>query len=138
MVDEWVKATTKVTGNSSIFSEKYYIICLKFFSIFLKKLRCFELAVSEATPESMNPSVLDEEEGLPSPPLDDLAFLNPHAMSLELSEVCKSHFSIIKEDEGHLRLLHIPYVPSFCVEQNVAVFVQLTSKLVVQSCHVML
>ncbi|XP_076958187.1 putative mediator of RNA polymerase II transcription subunit 26b [Bidens hawaiensis] len=55
MVDEFVKATTKIT-------------------------------VSEDTPESMNPSVLDEEEGLPSPPLDDLAFLNPHSMSLEFSE----------------------------------------------------
>lgn len=42
--------------------------------------------VSEATPESINPSVLDEEEGLPSPPLDDLTFLYPHG-SLELSEV---------------------------------------------------
>ncbi|MFS7904442.1 putative transcription regulator IWS1 family [Helianthus anomalus] len=56
MVDEWVNATSKIT-------------------------------VSENTPESMNPSVVDEEEeGLPSPPLDDLAFLNPHSMSLELSE----------------------------------------------------
>ncbi|KAI3830281.1 hypothetical protein L1987_04419 [Smallanthus sonchifolius] len=56
MVDEWVNATTKIT-------------------------------VSENTPESINPSVVDEEEeGLPSPPLDDLAFLNPHSMSLELSE----------------------------------------------------
>ncbi|KAI3667102.1 hypothetical protein L6452_42148 [Arctium lappa] len=45
-----------------------------------------KIAVSEATPESMNPSVLDEEDGLPSPPLDDLSFLNPHSMSLELSE----------------------------------------------------
>ncbi|KAJ9544064.1 hypothetical protein OSB04_023771 [Centaurea solstitialis] len=45
-----------------------------------------KIAVSDATPESMNPSVLDEEEGLPSPPLDDLSFLNPHSMSLELSE----------------------------------------------------
>lgn len=43
-------------------------------------------AVSEATPESLNPSVLDEEEeGLPSPPLDDLAFFYPQT-SLELSE----------------------------------------------------
>ncbi|KAK9057769.1 hypothetical protein SSX86_022607 [Deinandra increscens subsp. villosa] len=56
MVDEWVNATTKIT-------------------------------VSENTPESTNPSVdEEEEEGLPSPPLDDLAFLNPHSMSLELSE----------------------------------------------------
>ncbi|KAJ0477240.1 putative transcription regulator IWS1 family [Helianthus annuus] len=45
-----------------------------------------KMTVSENTPESMNPSVLDEEEGLPSPPLDDLAFLNPHSISLELSE----------------------------------------------------
>ncbi|KAI7739304.1 hypothetical protein M8C21_026639 [Ambrosia artemisiifolia] len=45
-----------------------------------------KITVSENTPESMNPSVVDEEEGLPSPPLDDLAFLNPHSMSLELSE----------------------------------------------------
>lgn len=45
-----------------------------------------KLPVSEATPDSMNPSVLDEEDGLPSPPLDDLAFLNPHSMSLELSQ----------------------------------------------------
>ncbi|KAL8213712.1 hypothetical protein R6Q57_003161 [Mikania cordata] len=45
-----------------------------------------KMTVSENTPESINPSVLDEEEGLPSPPLDDLAFLNPHSMSLELSE----------------------------------------------------
>ncbi|XP_076958014.1 putative mediator of RNA polymerase II transcription subunit 26b [Bidens hawaiensis] len=55
MVDEWVKATAKMT-------------------------------VSENTPESMNPSVLDEEEGLPSPPLDDLGFLNPHSLSLDLTE----------------------------------------------------
>ncbi|KAI7734843.1 hypothetical protein M8C21_025471, partial [Ambrosia artemisiifolia] len=45
-----------------------------------------KMTVSENTPESMNPSVLDEEEGLPSPPLDDIAFLNPHSISLELSE----------------------------------------------------
>ncbi|XP_071716262.1 probable mediator of RNA polymerase II transcription subunit 26b [Rutidosis leptorrhynchoides] len=55
MVDEWVRATEKAVA-------------------------------SEATPDSLNPSVLDEEEeGLPSPPLDDLAFIYPH-MSMELSE----------------------------------------------------
>ncbi|GKA44171.1 chaperonin CPN60-like protein 1, mitochondrial [Tanacetum coccineum] len=31
----------------------------------------------EATPESLHPSVLDEVEVLPSPPLDDLAFFEP-------------------------------------------------------------
>ncbi|MFS7938559.1 putative transcription regulator IWS1 family [Helianthus anomalus] len=49
-----------------------------------------KITVSENTPESMNPSVVDVEEGLPSPPLDDLAFLNPHSMSLELSEIQKN------------------------------------------------
>ncbi|GKD57135.1 hypothetical protein Tco_1290522, partial [Tanacetum coccineum] len=37
--------------------------------------------------ESRNPSVLNEEECLPSPSLDDLAFLNPHSMSLDLFDV---------------------------------------------------
>ncbi|GJY45938.1 hypothetical protein Tco_0435001 [Tanacetum coccineum] len=36
--------------------------------------------------ESRNPYVLDEEEGLPSPPVDYLAFLNPYSMSLDLSK----------------------------------------------------
>nr|GEX98212.1 probable mediator of RNA polymerase II transcription subunit 26b [Tanacetum cinerariifolium] len=31
----------------------------------------------EATPESLHPSILDEEEVLRSPPLDDLAFFEP-------------------------------------------------------------
>ncbi|THG14822.1 hypothetical protein TEA_018677 [Camellia sinensis var. sinensis] len=30
------------------------------------------VAVEEGTPESVNPSVIDEEEGLPSPPMDDV------------------------------------------------------------------
>ncbi|KAK3028001.1 hypothetical protein RJ639_039091 [Escallonia herrerae] len=37
---------------------------------------------TESTPESVNPSVLDEEEGLPSPPLDDLAFFATSTMEL--------------------------------------------------------
>ncbi|KAI3804142.1 hypothetical protein L1987_32314 [Smallanthus sonchifolius] len=59
---------------------------LRLMSISVETLKSMERYVSENTPESINPSVLDEEEGLPSPPLDDLAFLNPHSMSLELSE----------------------------------------------------
>ncbi|GJV51045.1 hypothetical protein Tco_1446786 [Tanacetum coccineum] len=44
-----------------------------------------EIIVSDAISESINSAVLNEvEEGLPSLPLDDLAFLYPHA-SLELS-----------------------------------------------------
>nr|GEX55864.1 reverse transcriptase domain-containing protein [Tanacetum cinerariifolium] len=34
--------------------------------------------------ESRNPYVLDEEEGLRLPPVDDLTFLNPYSMSLDL------------------------------------------------------
>ncbi|XP_047333558.1 probable mediator of RNA polymerase II transcription subunit 26b [Impatiens glandulifera] len=59
MVDEWVKVTTDL--------------------------------VAEATPESGNPSVVneveeEEEEGLPSPPLDDLAFIDTHTTTMELSK----------------------------------------------------
>ncbi|KAK8477645.1 hypothetical protein V6N13_042829 [Hibiscus sabdariffa] len=45
-------------------------------------------AISEGTPESMNPSVVDElvEEGLPSPPLDEGAFFAAQPTSMELSQ----------------------------------------------------
>ncbi|KAG5055008.1 hypothetical protein GLYMA_03G124700v4 [Glycine max] len=60
MVDEWVKATTTtaITGSE------------------------------EGTPDSVNPSVVDddEEEGLPSPPLDEGAFFVTQAGSMELSQ----------------------------------------------------
>ena len=45
----------------------------------------------EGTPESVNPSVVDEEEeveeGLPSPPLDVGAFFATQPTSMELSQV---------------------------------------------------
>ncbi|XLR48762.1 hypothetical protein S83_033422 [Arachis hypogaea] len=41
---------------------------------------------SEGTPDSVNPSVVDEEEGLPSPPLDEGAFLVASTGSIELSQ----------------------------------------------------
>ncbi|GKA34681.1 hypothetical protein Tco_0721110 [Tanacetum coccineum] len=47
----------------------------------------------------MNPSLLDEEEALPSPPLDNLAFLNPHLMSLELFK----KFLDVMDDYGNPR-----------------------------------
>lgn len=56
LVDEWVNATAAFTGT-------------------------------ESTPESVKPSVVDqEEEGLPSPPLDDLAFFSAQTTSIELSQ----------------------------------------------------
>ncbi|KAL4394206.1 hypothetical protein S245_004933 [Arachis hypogaea] len=55
MVDEWVKATTPITG-------------------------------SEGTPDSVKPSTVDEEEGLPSPPMDEGAFFATQAGSMELSQ----------------------------------------------------
>jgi hypothetical protein len=43
---------------------------------------------AEGTPDSANPSVVDEdEEGLPSPPLDEGAFFATQPTSMELSEV---------------------------------------------------
>ncbi|XP_062166629.1 probable mediator of RNA polymerase II transcription subunit 26b [Alnus glutinosa] len=44
------------------------------------------IAVAEGTPDSVNPSVVDEEEGLPSPPLDDGVFFATQPTSMELSE----------------------------------------------------
>ncbi|KAF9597805.1 hypothetical protein IFM89_021890 [Coptis chinensis] len=50
----------------------------------------------EGTPESMNPSVV--EEGLPSPPLDEGVFLATPTTSLELSRFFES-----MDDDGNLR-----------------------------------
>ncbi|KAE9599747.1 hypothetical protein Lal_00046344 [Lupinus albus] len=59
LVDEWVRATTTTT----------------------------DIAASEGTPDSVNPSVVDdEEEGLPSPPMDEGAFFVAQAGSIELSQ----------------------------------------------------
>ncbi|KAM3288494.1 putative mediator of RNA polymerase II transcription subunit 26b isoform X1 [Capsicum chacoense] len=56
LVDEWVNATAAFTGT-------------------------------ESSPESMKASVVDqEEEGLPSPPLDDLAFFSAQTTSMELGQ----------------------------------------------------
>ncbi|KAH9738845.1 putative mediator of RNA polymerase II transcription subunit 26b [Citrus sinensis] len=43
-------------------------------------------AIAEGTPDSVNPSVVDEEEGLPSPPLDELAFFTGPSAGIELSQ----------------------------------------------------
>ncbi|KAG5234146.1 mediator of RNA polymerase II transcription [Salix suchowensis] len=42
---------------------------------------------NEGTPDSVNPSVVDEEEGLPSPPLDEGALFATQPTSLELLQV---------------------------------------------------
>ncbi|EXB43778.1 hypothetical protein L484_004632 [Morus notabilis] len=57
MVDEWVNTTAAIATMNS----------------------------TEGTPDSINPSVLDEEEGLPSPPLDEGAFFATEPTSMELS-----------------------------------------------------
>jgi len=51
-------------------------------------IKCF-VASDEGTPDSVNPSVVDdeEEEGLPSPPMDEGAFFVAPTGSIELSQV---------------------------------------------------
>ncbi|XAR48299.1 hypothetical protein NMG60_11031065 [Bertholletia excelsa] len=44
------------------------------------------IADAEDTPESVKPSILDEDEGLPSPPLDEGAFFATQPTSMELSQ----------------------------------------------------
>ncbi|XP_009607268.1 putative mediator of RNA polymerase II transcription subunit 26b [Nicotiana tabacum] len=56
-------------------------------------------AFTENTPESMKASVVDEEEeGLPSPPLDDLAFISTQTTSMEFSQ-----FFDGMDDDGNIR-----------------------------------
>ncbi|KAK9167850.1 hypothetical protein Scep_003041 [Stephania cephalantha] len=41
---------------------------------------------ANCSPDSVNPSIVDEEEGLPSPPLDEGAFFTTQPTSIELSQ----------------------------------------------------
>lgn len=54
----------------------------------------YKFAGAEGTPDSINPSVVDEEEGLPSPPLDEGAFFATQPTSMELSQVYLLCFSL--------------------------------------------
>ncbi|XP_028761405.1 probable mediator of RNA polymerase II transcription subunit 26b [Neltuma alba] len=68
MVDEWVKSTAAIAGSA------------------------------EGTPDSVDPSVVDEEEGLPSPPMDEGAFLAAPTGPMELSQ-----FFDGMDDDGNFR-----------------------------------
>ncbi|KAI9121065.1 hypothetical protein K1719_008098 [Acacia pycnantha] len=68
MVDEWVKSTAAITTSA------------------------------EGTPDSVNPSVVDEEEGLPSPPLDEMALLAAPPGPMEFSQ-----FFDGVDDEGNFQ-----------------------------------
>jgi hypothetical protein len=68
LVDEWYKTTKAITGDTQ-----------------------------GGTPDSVNLSNVDEEEGLPSPPLDDLAFFTAPP-SMELSQFFDS-----MDDDGNPR-----------------------------------
>lgn len=54
--------------------------------------------IAEGTPDSINPSVVDEVEGLPSPPLDDGVFFATQPTSMELSQ-----FFDGMDDDGNLQ-----------------------------------
>ncbi|KAJ6332188.1 hypothetical protein OIU76_010555 [Salix suchowensis] len=62
----------------------------------------------EGTPDSVNPSVVDEEEGLPSPPLDEGAFFATQPTSMELSQ-----FFDGMDDDGSELLSFVPLFDSF-------------------------
>ncbi|PKA67151.1 putative mediator of RNA polymerase II transcription subunit 26b [Apostasia shenzhenica] len=56
-------------------------------------------AITDHSHGSVNPSVVDEEEGLPSPPLDEGAFLATQTTSIRLSE-----FFDGMDDDGNFRI----------------------------------
>ncbi|KAG1327712.1 putative mediator of RNA polymerase II transcription subunit 26b [Cocos nucifera] len=55
-------------------------------------------AIADNSPASVNPSVVDEEEGLPSPPMDEGALLATQTTCIQLSE-----FFDGMDDDGNLR-----------------------------------
>ncbi|XP_017242361.1 probable mediator of RNA polymerase II transcription subunit 26b [Daucus carota subsp. sativus] len=57
LVDEWVETRKTIAGD-----------------------------LEGGTPESMNPSIVDEDERLPTPPYEDLAFFATHDSSMEFSQ----------------------------------------------------
>lgn len=96
LVDEWVNATAAFTGyylrvSCSLFDfqDQRTILCVSICNSELKFEPIYYLREgTESTPESMKASVVDqEEEGLPSPPLDDLAFFSAQTTSMELGQV---------------------------------------------------
>ncbi|KAG5552655.1 hypothetical protein RHGRI_010675 [Rhododendron griersonianum] len=66
---------------------------------------------TEGTPESVNPSVVDDEEGLPSPPLDEGAFfatnttmeLSQKFFYFSVSQLCLPKFFDGMDDDGNPR-----------------------------------
>lgn len=86
-MEEWVNATEAIPSINS-FLILYVNLQLQVFA----KAECAGLFIgTEGTPDSANPSVVDDEEGLPSPPLDE-GFLFSTQPTMELSDVWRSHF----------------------------------------------
>lgn len=101
MVDVWVKATAAVQGRVCSLC-MHLLVHPNFREFFIEKCFCFCLQKgAEVTPDSKNKSAAvkeeddyEEEEGLPSPPLDEAAFFTTQPTSMELSQVCL-HFLVI-------------------------------------------
>ncbi|CAL9754203.1 unnamed protein product [Musa acuminata subsp. burmannicoides] len=55
-------------------------------------------AIADNSPDSVNPSIVDDEEGLPSPPLDEGALFTAQTTSIRLSE-----FFDGMDDDGNFR-----------------------------------
>lgn len=66
----------------------------------------FAFLGTEGTPDSVNPSVIDdEEEGLPSPPLDEGAFFAAQTTSMELTGVLALYFPFSTFEDDFLECL---------------------------------
>ena len=68
--------------------EFFSILTTRFENSLWHLILCLDFLGNEGTPDSVNPSVVDEEEGLPSPPLDEGALFATQPTSMELLQVC--------------------------------------------------
>lgn len=86
-MDEWVSASAAIAGMT-------LRCCAYAQNFWLNKLFTHLLFCAENSPDSVNHSVLDEE-GLPSPPLDEAALLVTQPTTLELSQVDASFYDCV-------------------------------------------
>ncbi|RRT82089.1 hypothetical protein B296_00013906 [Ensete ventricosum] len=82
LVDEWVSATGAIAGMLYV-----CLVSRTTLPYTISYRLITNLWFTDNSPDSVNPSIVDYEEGLPSPPLDEGALFTAQTTSIRLSEV---------------------------------------------------